>query len=168
MRNCTKTARSPRFNLSSPQKVPNFSPHAAHLTFSSSARGHSCAKRSGFSRGDVARINLMYECTPSITGSGGSEDPKACVDTSNGLTCSSWVKTGYCLSNALAAYQHCCASCLAAAPKTLESASTTTKNPLCVDKSRICSILVRASGCDGSLGLRCCAYCDAGHRLPRQ
>jgi len=120
----------------------------------------------GFSKTDVARINRMYECSPIITGSGGSEPPKeeVCEDTSGALSCNYWVSLNYCVERPGYMQERCCASCKSV---TLPALTTTTENPRCVDASTICGIYAAAGKCkDVEFALdQCCKTCRLGHLI---
>jgi len=124
-------------------------------------------QREGFSKRDVTRINSMYECSPIITGSGGSEDPgKGCEDVSSAFSCHYWKENGQCISNPVFMNQQCCATCteyLATATFT-----TTTENPLCKDTATSCSIYSRIGLCEtntASMVDLCCRTCRLDHLL---
>ena len=108
----------------------------------------------------------MYECSPVILGSGGSEPPveEVCEDTSSAFNCNFWVSINYCVSRPGWMLERCCASC---ADVTTTVMTTTTNNPYCVDKSTICSIYASAGKCDDlEFALEnCCKTCRVGYLI---
>ena len=122
-------------------------------------------QREGFSKRDVSRINAMYECSPIITGSGGSEDPgKPCEDVSSAFSCHYWKESGQCISNAVYMNRQCCATCTAyLATATF---TTTTENSLCKDTAASCDIYSRIGYCEDNIDLMlkmCCRTCRLDH-----
>lgn len=120
----------------------------------------------GFSKLDVTRINRMYECSPLITGSGGSEPPKEtiCEDTVSLFSCAYWKSLDYCITRPGYMLERCCATC---ADVTTALMTTTTNHPDCVDKSTICSLYATLGECENlDFALEnCCETCRVGYLI---